>query len=163
MHPFPLHKTLKVLIFAGSLWILASCQTIKELFGFGVQQPKVTVLSMAVRKFSLAEIDLLIQLKADNPNSFDLEFNSLAYQVSVDETALAHGEYTSSIKIPEESSLKIDLPLKISTQNAFAVIQKFLAAPNQETKLNFSALVQFKSPVGPIEFEFNDTRPLLKP
>lgn len=159
MDSIPVFRLLVLMIWLSPL---VGCQTMKELFGFGVMQPKVTVLSMAVRKVTLSQLDLLVQLKVDNPNGFDLEFNSLAYQVAIDEAPLANGEYKSSIKIPEESSLKIDLPLTVSTQNAFSVVQKIFNNPSYDAQVQFSALVSFKSLVGPLEFEFKESRPLLK-
>jgi LEA14-like dessication related protein len=159
MHSIPVFRLLALIFW---LTPLGGCQTVKEIFGFGVMQPKVKVLSMAVRKVTLSELDLLVQLKVDNPNSFDLEFNSLAYQVAIDEAPLANGEYKSSIKIPEESSLKIELPLTVSTQNAFSVVQKIFNNPSHDAQVQFSALVSFKSLVGPLEFEFKESRPLLK-
>jgi len=150
-----------LLIVLGS-WC-AGCQTLRELLGFGIQKPRVTVLAMAVKSVSYKELNLLVQLKADNPNSIDLEFESLGYQVAIDQTPVASGQYTSPIRLLAESHLKIDLPLKISTQNALAIVEALVTRPNPDTKLHFAAQVVFKSPVGPLHLDFKESRPLLNP
>ena len=142
--------------------MVTGCQTIRELLGFGIQKPRVSVLAMAVKKVTLSELDLLVQLRADNPNEIDLEFESLAYQVAIEQTPVATGEYRSPIKLLAESNLRIELPLKISTQNALAILERLIKNPDAGTQVHFAANVVFKSPLGPLSLEFKESKPLVK-
>ncbi|MBP9706689.1 MAG: LEA type 2 family protein [Oligoflexales bacterium] len=135
-----------------------SCQFIKGVFGLTPEKPKIKLELVKLKKVSLVKVELEIQLKIENPNSFDLTISSMDYRLENDAKLLASGQNTIPIKLTSRSSTAVNLPLSLETQQALKVIQGYIL--NQMTsiaEIYVSAVV--KTTVATFPIEYYDKKP----
>lgn len=147
-------------IFFSILTLNLGCTILREAIGLGPQRPKVALVDIEATNASFTTVELLAHLRVDNPNSFELEFHSLSYQLKVEDTLLATGAYGPAIKIPEESHIIVRLPLKIDALSAAQLIKDFLSGKMRDLLFGFKASAVFESPFGPIDVDFHDQKSL---
>ena len=145
--------------FAALSFATSGCTFFKELIGAGPKRPIVKVEQIEVTNATFSEIDLEVTLKVDNPNSFELRLSQLKYSIDALDLRIASGAYEEAVVVPPEGRSKVTLPVSIDSQNAVALAKAFL----QSTK-ELSAIVRadalFDSPIGEMEVNFEEKRPL---
>ena len=140
---------------------LSGCAYFKTLIGLGPTRPKVRVTDVAVTGASLLGIELAVGLRVDNPNDFDLKFSMLRYQFSVSDTVVAKGSYDPKIVVPANGGGDVRLPLTIDAGAALNLIQSVTHGKHDLEGL-VTALAKFETPLGDMDVDFQDKRPLGK-
>lgn len=156
----PRARALIAVIFASAL-ALGGCAYMRALIGLGPMRPKVTVTDIAITKASFATLDLLVAIRVDNPNDFDLNFAKVRYQmVAVGET-IASGVYDKRISIPEKGRSEIKLPLSIDAVAALKLVSVLFQTKDDVVAV-MTAVADFETPFGAMAVDFEDKRPLRK-
>lgn len=94
--------------------LTASCSSLlKEI----VKEPKVSLDHVEVSALNIQEATLLFFLKVENPNSFAIKVEEVAYKIFVDNKLLTTAKTSEAIKVQAnaESLVKIPLPVKFSS------------------------------------------------
>lgn len=139
----------------------AGCTFLRESIGIGPQKPKVQLSSIDVKKASLLALELLVTLRVDNPNDFELNFSKLKYKMDAGELAIASGVFDERISIPATSHALIKLPLTVDANNALKLAQNLLTK-NEEIFATMNATADFETPFGAMEVQFQDKHALKK-
>lgn len=155
----PVQKLLISLLFATAL--LQGCNFLKEAIGLGPRRPKVQVYSIELNKVSLLSIEMLVTVLVENPNDFALKFSRLRYNLTAENLPVAEGVYASQLSVPPGGSSFIKLPLKVNATSLMKLVQ-LIADGQKEPVAVIAATADFETPLGTIEVDFNDSRPLRK-
>lgn len=138
---------------------LSGCAYLKAAIGLGPTRPKVSVVEVAVSKATLTALALLVTIRVDNPNDFNLEFSLLKYEMTAGALKLASGSYDPPISVPAEGHALVKLPLAVEANNVIKLASDLLKNSNEITAI-MKATAEFKSPVGNMTVDFEDKRPL---
>ncbi|MBM4253883.1 MAG: LEA type 2 family protein [Deltaproteobacteria bacterium] len=157
-----LSSRLATLALAFVLASTTGCTYLKELIGLGVQKPRVTFLAASITKLSLRGIDLVIDINVENPNSFDLNFAKIDYQLVASGMPVARGELASKVQIPAEGQHVVHVPLTINGEYAVKLMRDLMSKPSQPPIAFLTANAAFDTPLGPMLVTFEDQRPLHK-
>lgn len=140
----------------------SGCTYLKELVGLGVQKPKVTFLAASITRLSMRGIDLMIDVNVENPNSFDLNFAKMDYELVASGMPIARGELASKVHIPGEGQHVVHVPVTINGDYAVKLMRDLIAKPSQPPIAFLTAHAAFDTPIGPMLVTFEDQRPLHK-
>ncbi len=150
---------------AGALLLATSfvtgCAFLRESIGMGAQKPKVQLSAIDVQKASLLAMELLVTLRVDNPNDFELNFSRLRYKMVAGDLHIASGTFDERISIPGTSHALIRLPLSVDSTNALKLAQDLLTK-NEEVFAIMNATADFETPFGAMEVNFEDKHALKK-
>jgi len=157
-------KTSAIRLFAILLWIglgATGCTYLQDLVGLGVQQPKVQLVEFSVTKVSLTALELLVGLRVDNPNSFDINFDKLRYKLSASGSQIASGTLQQHITVPSGRQTVVRLPLTIDGGSVVTLLHELLTKSSEIYAL-LAATADFDTPFGAMEVHFDDKKPLRK-
>lgn len=140
---------------------VAGCAFLRDSIGIGPQKPKVQLAGIEVQKASLLALELLVTLRVDNPNDFELNFSKLRYKLVAGELAIASGTFDERISIPATGHATIRLPLDVDSNNALKLAQDLLTKQDEVYAL-MDATADFETPFGAMEVKFEDKHPLKK-
>jgi LEA14-like dessication related protein len=143
------------------LAVAGGCAFFRETIGLGAQKPRVQVASIEVSRVTLDAIDLLVSVRVDNPNDFELRFEKLKYSLAAAELPLAAGEYGGAVAVPATGTAYVKLPLTVDAKSATKLAERLLSSP-EDIKALVRATADFDSPVGALTVDFEDSRPLSK-
>lgn len=92
--------------------------------------PKITPESAKVTGISLAGLDVEMTVSAENPNSMDLDAESMAAHVTLDQSVdLGTVTVPTSIHLPAKKSTRMTVPIHANWANLAAIVP--LAQKNQ--------------------------------
>lgn len=143
---------------AGSV---SSCTWLKETIGLGPRRPKVTVTEVAVTKASLVMLELSVKVMVENPNSFDLVVNRLRYQMVAADLEIARGIHNARVTVPGEGRSTVQLPLTIDARNVMKLARDLLSKKDDVLTV-MTATAEIDTPLGAMDVDFEDKRPLRK-
>jgi LEA14-like dessication related protein len=129
------------------------------MVGISPRKPEVHVLKVQVKKANLTTVELLVRLSIQNPNSFDLRFSHLQYQLFFHEKPLAEGERKEDVIIKENSTEEVEVPVTVHTREALLLLPALLH--NEKPKVKWTAKTVFISPLGQIQLEFEEEKSFL--
>jgi LEA14-like dessication related protein len=146
------------------LWIvlafnLGGCQYLKELFGPVLQRPQITIKDIQVVSTTLFELKIKIRFLVENPNSFELEFSNLNYDVGLSKRRVAFGVYKENFKLPAEQNTTIDIPLTIASLEAVQILRDVLRKKGK-LELELTGAVDFHSAFGAMTINFDHKKEL---
>lgn len=98
----------------------AGCATVREMAH--AQKPLVSVAQARIAGLSFETIDLAIDLKVTNPNTFSLPLAALDYALSLSGRSVLSGSQPQSISIPANGQRIVTLPLSLRFRDLFASI-----------------------------------------
>lgn len=139
-----------------------SCTSIRELLGFGFEQPKVSLRSIEIKNISMTSVKMLVHLRIKNPNTFDLTLNRLDYKVTTMNMELAEGLFEKKFTVKAESQNDVEIPLSINMQSALRMLKTLVEEADKDHMAEIAATVVFDSPIGEIEHTFTDEKNLSK-
>jgi LEA14-like dessication related protein len=141
------------------LLTLSGCAYLKAAIGLGPTRPKVNVVAVEVSRATLIALDLIVTIRVDNPNDFNLDFSMLKYQMTAGELNIAAGSYDPPLSVPAEGHALVKLPLTVDAGNVIKLAQEMLQGKEEVTAL-MKATADFATPVGNMTVDFEDKRPL---
>ena len=107
-----------------SVLMLSSCAVLQGVISDKVKEPKVEFVGAKISGLSLDAVDLLLDLKIQNPNSVGVKLAGFDYDFLLDGNQFVKGNQDKGIDIPSQGEETIQLPLSLK----FAYI--YQAFPN---------------------------------
>jgi LEA14-like dessication related protein len=114
-----------------------------------IKLPKILISGLKLNNLSFTKADLVLNLKVDNPNTFDVISNALSYNFKINGKQWASGKSTSALTINEKSTNTVAIPISLNILEMGRTVYSILSG-NQ--KLNY----QFDG-----DFDFNTSLPML--
>lgn len=124
-----------------------------------IHLPKISVAGLQVENMSLSNVDFELIMRVKNPNSFGLLLNGFSYQLQVNNNNWLDTRFTKNVKVGEDGSSLIRIPISLNTMNIGASVIDIL----QNTgNLNYSLKGKFDISalhplLGATEFLFSDS------
>jgi LEA14-like dessication related protein len=94
---------------------LTTCQTLNSLF----QEPKLSLQSVEIAKLSFTGADLLCKVKVENPNSIDIPFPEIGWELFVNTNSFITGMVKNNKSLKPRKSTVIDVPVKFTYLQVF--------------------------------------------
>lgn len=152
------HFVLVLSIVMGAA-LLGSCESFRRFLGINPQKPKVSLRSVHVERYGLSRLGLSIKVAAENPNSFDIKFSKLSYQLLLNDKVVADGEFENVVTIKGQERTKITIPLLVEAGSALKILGRGIYKKEPvHASWNGSAL--FHSPVGKMRVKFQEQKEL---
>lgn len=122
-------------LFAMNLLLIAAifmggCATL----GRKIEQPKVRLHSVTLKKLENAEATLLVGVEVENPNKFALRVKRLRYEAELDGRPLAQGTIEDPVEVPSEGKSVVEIPVAVKYTDLLSSVVDFLGRMNQEDK-----------------------------
>jgi LEA14-like dessication related protein len=148
-------------VLAFAVLAFGGCTYLKEAIGLGPQSPKVQVEAIDVVRATIGSLDLLVTLRVDNPNDFQLSFSKLRYDMVAAGLRVAAGTFDEHLVIPASGHAEIKLPLTVDAGAALQLVHDLLTK-SEDTEAIMTATAAFDTPLGAMDVSFEDKRPLKK-
>ncbi|MEW8027397.1 MAG: LEA type 2 family protein [Candidatus Thiodiazotropha sp.] len=91
--------------------------------------PDFSISSLAVKRLTLHEADLLLQLEVENPNSFSLMLQQLDYQLKFNGAVIGRGLIRRPVDIVQGGNGVVSIPLTIDLAQAGKGLYSALLGP----------------------------------
>ncbi len=148
----------QLLILTVISFLVVQCEFLRETVGLGPTPPKAKLVGISVKKVSFQNLELEFNILVDNPNFFDIDLSKLTYDIRVAEVHLAKGVHDKKITVPSEEKLEVKLPLTVDTKNALKLVNQLWQ--HQKLIATWKAVAIFETPLGGVEVEFEDNKPI---
>jgi len=129
-------KTLGKIAAIGLLIFLPSCLS---LF---LEKPTFSLKEIEIKRFSLQEIDFLLGIEVQNPNSFDLKLRALEYTVYLSNQEVGKGRLEKEISIVKSASTLVPVPLQANLKNLGNPLASILAGKDLVYKIEGVAIIK---------------------
>jgi LEA14-like dessication related protein len=129
-------KTLSKITVIGLLIFLSSCLS---LF---LEKPTFSLKEIQIKRFSLQEIDLLLGIEVQNPNSFGLKLRALEYTVYLSGQEVGKGRLEQEINIVKSASTLVPVPLQANLKNLGDPLAFILAGKDLGYKIEGVAIIK---------------------
>ncbi|MBN1426304.1 LEA type 2 family protein [Candidatus Fermentibacteria bacterium] len=114
-----MRRTLAILVVVLAVMV-QGCSTVQELAR--AQKPRVTVANARISGLSFDAVDLAVDLKVINPNSFSLPLAGLDFDLSLDGRSVLTGNRPQSVTVPAGGQRIISLPLSLRFRDLYASV-----------------------------------------
>lgn len=130
--------------------LLAACSTGKILH---VQAPKVDLISIRLGQITIIKQKLIAQLRAFNPNGFDLPVSALHCSVTIEESLLASGTTTKPLVLPAHGEVEFELEVTLTGLQLAKEMRHLIKAHGKAISYRLSGKAQVNLPfVGELKF-----------
>ena len=116
---------------------------------------------ISIVKVSVLSLDMVVGIRVDNPNDFDLDFSKLHYQLVAAGLAVASGFYDPHVVIKARTNGTVRLPLSIDAAAALLLVRQLVSGKEDVTAV-MTAVADFETAFGAMTVDFEDKRPLRK-
>jgi len=119
---------------------ISSCAVLEGFMKEGVKKPEVSFLDAKISGLSLDAVDLLFDLKIQNPNSVGVNLAGFDYDLLLNGNPFVNGNQNKGIEIPSQGEEKIQLPLTLKYTDIYKTFQNLReqGASNYQMKFGFS-------------------------
>ena len=124
------------IIAIGLLFLLPSCLS---LF---LEKPTFTLKEIEIKRISFQEIDFLLGIEVQNPNSFDLKLRALEYTVYLSGQEVGKGRLEKEISIVKSASTFVPVPLQTNLKNLGNPLAFILAGKDLVYKIEGVAIIK---------------------
>ncbi|HVL01972.1 MAG TPA: LEA type 2 family protein [Dongiaceae bacterium] len=111
---------------AGSALALTGCNAIKAA---NLEAPEVRVANVAMGRFDLSGLELLVDLHLRNPNDIDLPITGLEYNFILQGVKVAEGRQAKSQTLPALGETDMRLGLNVNLLSSAAQLVPMLLNP----------------------------------
>ena len=105
----------KYFILAVILISLSACQTL----GSPVQEPVIEFHTVDFVGISFTDMELLFQIRVNNPNPFEIPFPEIAWELFLNENSFIRGDIRSRGNIRAQNSVIVEIPVNINFLDIF--------------------------------------------
>ncbi|TRX58022.1 LEA type 2 family protein [Thalassomonas sp. M1454] len=134
-----------------NLMLVSSCSLLKQ----DIKEPEVEVVKVKMLPMQGLDPRFAITLEIYNPNDFDLDFNSLSYQLQVNGAELFNGTKKPMPLLKKGSHQNVTLYGKAKLFNSFKVIKAIIKNPNKAVAYQLNAELEVSSMMPNYQFEHN--------
>ncbi len=123
-----------------SAFMLSSCAILEGFIKEGAKKPEVSFVDAKISGLSLNAVDLLFDLKIQNPNSVGVNLAGFDYDLLLNGNPFVNGNQSKGIEIPSQGEEKIQLPLTLKYTDIYKTFQNLReqGASNYQMKFGFS-------------------------
>jgi len=120
-----------------------------------VRIPSVALGKLEVQKMGLSGIDLQLNLKLNNPNSFSINVGKMDYSIALAGQQVAEGARVNVTTISAKSKTNIQLPLSINVSGLGSSLLSVLRG--ESVKCSIESQTALESPFGELMLPINMT------
>jgi len=119
---------------------LSACSVFQGFVSENVKEPKVDFVGAKLSGLSLDAVDLLFDLKIENPNRVGVKLAGLDYDLFLDGNSFVKGNQDKGIEIPSAGAETIQLPVSLRFSDIYKTFEnlKDQGASNYQIKCGFS-------------------------
>lgn len=125
--------------------IFSGCAQLQNLVQKSLAKPNASVTNATISGLSFTQIDLLFDIKVDNPNTVAINLAGLDYGLKINGNSLFSGNKNDALKIEAQASSIIQIPLSLKYNDIYQGV-KDLKSKKNSTYL-FEGGVSFNLPV----------------
>lgn len=150
-----LHKTQSsgsiklIILMLVNFMLVSGCSLLNK----DIKEPEVEVVKIKLLPMKGLDPKFAITLDIFNPNDFDLDFNSLSYQLEVNGAELFSGLKKEMPILKKGSHQKVTLYGKAKLFNSFKVIKSIISKPSKAVKYQLNAELEVSSMMPNYQFE----------
>lgn len=133
------------LFFLAALFLLSGCATTN----LDYEEPSVELVSFKALPANGFEQNFEIGLKLTNPNSFELPFNGISYQLNVAGETLAHGVASNIPTAAAYGDSRFVVPVSTSLIGGFKVIRALMNNQGKDISYQLKAKLDIDIPFVP--------------
>ncbi|NTW78131.1 MAG: LEA type 2 family protein [Syntrophaceae bacterium] len=137
----------KVLLLFSVVIFLASC------LSWVMEKPSFVLRGVSLRPLSLTDVNLLLDLDVQNPNSFDLNFKSFEYTVYLKNEEIGNGRLEKELRIPSSATTRIQAPVAAKFKDLSGSLKSILTEGDLPYKIAGKVVV--KTALGSRQFPFS--------
>ncbi|MDQ1327066.1 MAG: hypothetical protein QG641_346 [Candidatus Poribacteria bacterium] len=136
-------KKFRALIFIICLFVsafLSSCSMFQTVVSENIKKPKVDFIGAKLSGLSFDAVDLLFDLKIENPNRIGVKLAGFDYDLLLDGSSFVKGNQDKGIDIPSAGEETIQLPVSLRFSDIYRTFEnlKDQGASNYQIKCGFS-------------------------
>jgi LEA14-like dessication related protein len=121
-----------------------------------MQAPSFTLRGVTLQPLSFNAVNLLFDLDAQNPNSFDLTLKSFEYTVYLKSEEIGNGRLEKELLIPSSSTSRIQVRVAAGFKNLSGSLKAILTEGDLPYKIEGKATI--KTAFGSRQFPFSQER-----
>jgi LEA14-like dessication related protein len=107
-----------------------------------LEKPTFSLKEIEIKRFSLQEIDFLIGIEVQNPNSFDLKLRALEYTVYLSDQEVGKGRMENEITIRKSDATLVPVPLQANLKNLGNPLALVLGGKDLPYKIEGIAIIK---------------------
>lgn len=134
------------ILFMVVLFALSGCSTMNLEY----DEPRVELVSFKVLPASGLEQNFAIGLKLTNPNSFDVPFNGISYELSVAGKTLAYGASSDIPTAAAYSESRFEVPISTNLLSGIKVISSLMSSKGKDISYQLKAKLDIDIPFVPV-------------
>ncbi|MBA4367055.1 MAG: hypothetical protein C0403_05380 [Desulfobacterium sp.] len=94
------------------------------MFQSMIQKPTVELDSVSMKDISLLDCTAVFRFRVTNPNSINLNLESLCYRLRIDGQDFIKGDFQVAIHLPANAAQAVDLPIRINYLELFRSVSE---------------------------------------
>ncbi len=139
-------KIMIVLLFMSSLLVLSGCAELLQLLQMQqVQKPSAKVVNGKITGLSFSKVDLLFDVRIDNPNNIKVDLAGLDYNFQVNAYSLVNGNKNDALVINAKASSNVQIPVSLTYQDIYNTVKSLQS--EKQSKYQLDGGVSFNLPV----------------
>jgi len=136
----------KLVIFGFILIALNGCAELLNLLKMSsIKKPTAQITNTKVSGLSFSEIDLMFDVKIDNPNNVAVDLAGLDYNLKINNNALVNGDQKEPLSINAMASSDLKIPISINYNDLYQAIKSLKEQDNSQ--FDFTGGLSFNLPV----------------
>jgi len=110
-------------LFLSLAFIFNGCAQLQNLLEKSLKKPSANVTNATISGLSFTQIDLLFDIKVDNPNSVAVNLAGLDFSLKINENSLFSGNKEDALKIEAQASGTIQIPLSLKYNDIYQSVK----------------------------------------
>ncbi|MFB3925606.1 MAG: LEA type 2 family protein [Syntrophales bacterium] len=120
----------------GLLLLIISCK------GWIIESPTIILKDITVQQISLTELNLLLGMDIENPNSFDLELKALEFKLFLNDDEIGTGILQNELLVPKSCISAVHVPIAASYKNPGSYLKFLLGGRDLNYRLEGKAKIK---------------------
>jgi LEA14-like dessication related protein len=133
------------LLFFLLAFLLSGCAQLQNILQQSVKKPTAQVTNAQISGLSFSQIDLLFDIKVDNPNTIGVNLAGLDYGLKINEHELFSGNKKDALTIEASASNTIQIPLTLQFNDIYKAVGQL--SGQEKSTYSFNGGVSFDLPV----------------
>jgi LEA14-like dessication related protein len=154
----------KLFLFGFILIALSGCAELLNLLKMSsVKKPTAAITDTKINGLSFSKVDLLFDVKIDNPNNVAIDLAGMDYDLKINNKALVTGNQKEPLSIMAMGNSNVQIPVSINYNDLYQAIRSL--SNQDKSEYSFSGGLSFNLPVlgnVRIPISASGTIPLLK-
>jgi len=113
----------RMFLFLSLAFIFNGCAQLQNLLEKSLKKPSANVTNATISGLSFTQIDLLFDIKVDNPNSVAVNLAGLDFSLKINENSLFSGNKEDALKIEAQASGTIQIPLSLKYNDIYQSVK----------------------------------------